>query len=804
MNITPPATLLAAFVAGIFITPCHVLAADGPYDLSTTVIWTKDHRYDDQGVHTYLNVGTGAGEGRLSVQEGVRVEVAGALFIGGKGYGTPYAIEDGHDGHVVVGPGATLECGSQSPSASGGHIYVGWGSGVQGTMLVDGGELISNYILHVGCHVDSDGLMEVLNGGRVTLRLGDHLVGEEAAFLSIATASGSRGLLRVGDGSTLAFDSDPGERTRADIGTAGNGTLIVEGGSRVSLGQDYAMVGAEEGSQGLLLVRDGAVVELPRVTYMATESGSRGDMLIDGSGSRLVGRGISVGEAGEASLRLQEGAEAVFAGPLSVGIRNGRGRVEVTSGALLTSSGNTVVGSRGAMQLADGGRWSSNAPVTVEGDGSVSLRGESRWQAQEAVNFQPGSTLSFVVESPERVPELAVAAGSALSLAPGSRVQLTLSSSLLEVAAQGGFELPLIMGEVLGEDYAYELYDESGLFDSDGLAQLTDGNWGLRLAVDSAAVQNLLADDTARLANGLWSSSGVVQDYTAALFDRPHLRSGRHFWGMGLGTFSRMSAQRGNPGYDFNGGGYAVGADACVNKRTSAGLSFGQVYGSNKSRDGITRIRQNNLMGALYLRHDSHAGESGRRRVLDAYAAYGRAHNRARSSLFLNGGGRSSGRWSDDLYALGVRATWERPLTERVTLTPSVGLRYIHGSHGSFIMAAEDYARGYSSSTLQSLSLPLGVTLRTRYTFGRAQALLPELGIGYVWDISRRNPRLASSMLGEQARSAGAAPGRHAFTLHGGAAWVMNEHWSAGLYYHLECREHELGQAVDLSVGCSF
>ncbi len=812
MNRQQPVSLLAALAAGLFLVPLNAAADDGTTGegniryITGTVTWTQDHVYDDWGPHTSLSVGTGAGEGHLSVQEGAWVEVPGALFIAGKGYNSPYSIEEGHDGLVTVGAGSTLECGSLTSSPDAGHIYVGWGSGVKGTLRVNGGELISNYMLHVGCHVDSDGLLEVSNGGRVTLGLGEKMKGADASFLSIATAAGSRGLIRVSGGSTLAFEPGPGEQTRADIGTGGYGTLLVEEGSRVSLGRDFALIGVENGAEGVVCVSGGSLLELPQMTYMARERNTWGEMLVEGDGTRLTGQDMSVGEEGDAIFVLQEGATGALDGRMWVGTGTGFGRVAVFTDAQLASAGDTVVGGNGGILLADSGQWVSSSPVLVQEDGFVLLSDSSRWEAQGGAEFQPGSALTFAVESAERVPELVVSPGETLTMTAGSRMQLILSPNLLQaVFAEGGLELPLITGELVDEGYDYELLDRSGMLDASGLSLLEDGQWGLRVTLDRPALQRSLQDDSSRLANGLWSSTGVMQDYTSALFDRAGRASrGRHVWGMGLGSFSHMDAQGGSSGFDFNGGGYALGADTALDERTTLGLSFGQLYGSNKSSDGIARIRQNSLMGALYARYDSQAGSPGRRMVLDAYAAYGRVRNHARSSVFANGVERSYGRWWDDVFALGLRASWERPLTEDSSLMPFIGLRYIHGSHGGFMMTSGEFARGYSSSRLHNFSLPLGFTLRSRHRFGRVQELLPELTLAYVRDLSRHNPHITSNMLGEEGRARGASPGRNAFMLRAGAAWILNEHWSTGLYYHLECRRREVDQAVDMSVSYGF
>ncbi len=814
MNKQGPSLLLAALAAtagGILSSgnACAATAADGTTGSgsiryhSGSLTWTSDHRYESGGANTSLCVGTGAGAGHLSVQNGARVEVPAALFIAGKGYGSSYRIEEGHDGLVEVGPGATLECGNATTSGSAAQVYVGWGSGVKGTLRVNGGELISNYILRVGCHEDSDGLMEVLNGGRATLRLGEKIRGTDTSFLSIATAAGSRGLLRVSGGSTLAFAPQPGERTRADIGAGGNGTLLVEEGSRASLGQDYAFIGTESGASGLVHVRGGSLVELPRETVMARAAGAEGRVVVEGRGSHLAGQSLTVGEVGVASFTIQDQASAELSGLLSVG-PGGTGHVGIHSGAQLSTTGATVVGSQGSVQLTGGGQWSSAAPVTVQGGGSVLLADASRWSAQQAVDFLSGSVLAFSVASPYTLPGLSMGNGAVLTFARGSRLQLAVSEQLLETIAQGAMELPLISGQMVNGGYELELLDTTGIYSVTELRQLADGRWGLTVSLNRPALRRTLEDDASRLSNALWSSTGVVQDYASAVSSRPYTACKRNIWGMGLGAFSRMEAQGNRPGFDFNGGGYAVGADTPMGGHSVVGLSFGQLYGTNKSTDGLTRVRQNSLMGSLYARYDSAPCRSGRRTLLDACATYGRVSDRARSAMFSTGVEHSSGRWSDDVYALGLRASWERPLSARTSLLPFIGLRYLHGSHGSFTMASLERSRVYGSASMHSLSLPVGVTLRARYEAGRKVEVVPELTLAYVGELSRTVPHMSTSMLGEQVTSWASVPGRHAFMLRAGAAMGMGEHWTTGLYYHLECREDEVAQAVDLSVGYRF
>lgn len=107
--------------------------------------------------------------------------------------------------------------------------------------------------------------------------------------------------------------------------------------------------------------------------------------------------------------------------------------------------------------------------------------------------------------------------------------------------------------------------------------------------------------------NSLWSSASNAAALGGNVLSRlsvPRLtdRHARNLWGMGLGDFARQRSRGGVDGYDYNGGGYSVGADSGMGGEGEGiwGIAFGQLCGHARSRDFQGRNTQDTLMGSLY------------------------------------------------------------------------------------------------------------------------------------------------------------------------------------------------------------
>lgn len=112
-----------------------------------------------------------------------------------------------------------------------------------------------------------------------------------------------------------------------------------------------------------------------------------------------------------------------------------------------------------------------------------------------------------------------------------------------------------------------------------------------------------------------------------------------------------VSSATGASGFDYKGGGYAVGLDYAWTKNWISGAAFGQTFGSFHSADKQFKADQDGLMLALYQRYhrDLLRGNSV---DIDGYFTYGRMDNDADGTL---GGRPATASWNDDVYGFGLK-----------------------------------------------------------------------------------------------------------------------------------------------------
>ncbi|UQT44231.1 autotransporter outer membrane beta-barrel domain-containing protein [Akkermansia muciniphila] len=100
--------------------------------------------------------------------------------------------------------------------------------------------------------------------------------------------------------------------------------------------------------------------------------------------------------------------------------------------------------------------------------------------------------------------------------------------------------------------------------DGDGYAEQLQLVW----KADGTPISRVDPELAGELAvNSLWSSASNAAALGGNVLSRlsvPRLtdRHARNLWGMGLGDFARQRSRGGVDGYDYNGGGYSVGADS--------------------------------------------------------------------------------------------------------------------------------------------------------------------------------------------------------------------------------------------------
>ncbi len=318
---------------------------------------------------------------------------------------------------------------------------------------------------------------------------------------------------------------------------------------------------------------------------------------------------------------------------------------------------------------------------------------------------------------------------------------------------------------------------------------------------DKYATAALLAGDGSTIANTLWSSTSAVQAFArtagSQLSSPVVSKNGVSVWGSALGDYVSMS------GFRSSAQGYAVGADKQWCPHIRGGIAFGQMFGDFTADRGVAEVEQEGVMVGLYSEYLRKLNKCSSL-SLTGYAAYGQVENDANT---LVGGssllpGRAS--WDDKVLALGARAQWNIHLTEKTTLAPFIGLEYLRGEQDDFTETFTGGFREYRDGSMQVWSMPIGVTARTEVSLGRTQKLLPELTVAYVGDIARKEPHVRSRVYGVDNCHEGTKPGRSGFMLNVGTHWLISENWSAGAFYNVETRSHEVSQEFNAAVRYSF
>lgn len=376
-------------------------------------------------------------------------------------------------------------------------------------------------------------------------------------------------------------------------------------------------------------------------------------------------------------------------------------------------------------------------------------------------------------------------------------------------AGMEAFTLDLIKteGTVSGNgDFVLSLNDENHLLKEGSLLwDSTTGILSFTGQVDEAVAAALVGKDGSNIANSLWSSTSVVKNFgqTAVSQFKVTQPGDSNVWVSGLGDFVTMNATSHADGFQYNGGGYAAGIDYAWTKKFRAGIAFGQTFGTFKSDDNQASIKQDSIMTGLYANYLEILCDK-QSLGLSGYFAYGSVENRADTlignSAYLPG----HAKWNDDVFTFGLKADWNIKVTDKTTLTPFIGIDYVHGAQESFTETYSNGSRQYRDGNMQVWSVPVGITVKKEVSVGGGQLLLPELTVAYVGDVSRTNPSVKSTIYGIEKKHEGSNPGRSAFMMNAGTNWIINQDWSVGAFYTLEARSSQVNQSASLSARYSF
>lgn len=307
--------------------------------------------------------------------------------------------------------------------------------------------------------------------------------------------------------------------------------------------------------------------------------------------------------------------------------------------------------------------------------------------------------------------------------------------------------------------------------------------------------------------NSLWSTTSNMRAFSRAALGqvgitRFLLPKNTNYWALGLGDVSFHKNRGGIDGYDYNGYGYAVGADTHLSDSLIGGLAFGNLYGKNKSRSFNAHIDQASYMGLAYA---SWSGELDKTNslVLDGTSSYGLTSNKLDTRY--SDGDSSKGKWDNGSLRLTLRGEWNHSLDKNWTLTPFVGAEYDQAWQKAFTETG-DKTRSFSKDSLRNLSIPIGLGLSHRMELNNGKQWINSLAVSYVPDIYRKNPESATlrTTNGFTWTAEGLRPVRNAGRVEYNTRYQFNETWALFGGYSLEGRKDSIYHNANIGISAGF
>jgi T5SS/PEP-CTERM-associated repeat protein len=385
----------------------------------------------------------------------------GTLKVGFNGPGslTVTGADAALTGNAIVGvnaPGTlTIENGAQATLRDFDFVI---GDSASGVVVIDGGSVRTGHLARTIVGRSERGSLDIRNGGRhftETLHLGSNLGVNGALVLD-----GAGSTLDVpffvsglgGTGSTTISNGGAINSGRSIIGFGGNGSATVSGaGSRWAC--SLLEVGFAFSSHGVLTITDGGNMS-SAAGALAVETGSEGDVTVEGVGSRWdVADLLRVGDRGAAQLDVVDGGQvtsgsAVIGGLGGTATISGAGSRWDVAASLHVAGGSDLIVSGGG-QVSSGSilvsGFGSPGVMTIEGGGaSVMTFGLSVGGAAPGeVEIREGGALTTLGVVPLGVGGVVHLDGGALSLRAfdlqGGEFQW--SAGTLRLTGAGGFSV---------------------------------------------------------------------------------------------------------------------------------------------------------------------------------------------------------------------------------------------------------------------------------------------------------------------------------------------------------------------------
>lgn len=309
------------------------------------------------------------------------------------------------------------------------------------------------------------------------------------------------------------------------------------------------------------------------------------------------------------------------------------------------------------------------------------------------------------------------------------------------------------------------------------------------------------------VANSMWSSASNARSLSRTALDNATilrlestLRS--NFWVRGIGDFAYDDSSEELDGYSYQGGGYAAGADFKIGAKSVAGVAFGQLIGDNKSELYNAKIKQDSMMGSIYIAHLQKLNK--RNSLLWSLAGtYGGTDNSM--NTYYSDGQNSEGSWKNNAYFVEAKMEWRiAPEGKSWTYKPFIGLEYTDVSSDNFTETG-DKARHFCDGKYTNLALPIGMGVEHQSRFGK-KTWLNSLSLAYVPDVYRDAPHTQATRLsnGFSWKNQGSKPSIHTLRASINSTLQLNSAWTVYAGYTFEAREGANYHNVNTGVSYSF
>ena len=403
-----------------------------------------------QGLLDILNGGTVLVEANgIGVGQTADAASSGTVIVGGSG--APAALDFAATaGGLAVGSasqGTLIVADNGTVNLDGtGYLTIGSAAGSTGSVVVGG--TAASAVINIGTEGltvgnTGTGYLTVNSLGTVALTgTGPILLGQNAGAVGTMTVNGTSAVVTLGVTTNGLGVGDAGQgvvqvlnggsvslsHNGIGIGevTGGSGTVLVSGtASVITLGTSTTGIGVGQGGHGLLEVENGGTVSVSSPSNslgIGENGGSSGTVVVSGAGALLAlaagNPGINVGVSGQGLLEvLNDGTVSALAPSSGVdaGDNSGSSGTIVVSGAgallaMGAGTGGTHIGVRGLglLEVQSGGSvdivennldlggaaGASGGPAPLGGDGTVAVTTGSKIDVGANLYVFAGSTVS--------------------------------------------------------------------------------------------------------------------------------------------------------------------------------------------------------------------------------------------------------------------------------------------------------------------------------------------------------------------------------------------------------------------------